>query len=121
VHYVAHWITPIAEKRRFDTRFFVARQPEGQTPLHDGSETVDSLWTRPVDALARMAAKEIALLPPTIAMLKWLEPFATADDAIDGGARIGIPPCILPVLLTGPDGKFSGIQLPDGSVMTSNG
>lgn len=121
VQYVAHWITPVGEKRRFDTRFFVAGAPEGQSPLHDGSETVDSLWVRPADALERMARKELALLPPTIAMLQWLAPLTTADDAVAAGAAIGIPPCILPVILSDEQGRFTGVRLPDGSVMRSGG
>src|SRR5678816_1424053 len=37
--YFAHWVTPEIEIRRFDTRFFIARAPEGQTPIHDEGET----------------------------------------------------------------------------------
>lgn len=119
VQYVAHWITPVGERRRFDTRFFVAAAPEGQTPLHDGSETVESLWVRPGEALDRHAAKELGLLPPTVAMLRWLAPLATAADAVTAGAAIGIPPCILPVIEFGPDGRVTGVRLPDGSSMTA--
>ena len=34
-YYVDHWITPIGEQRRFDTRFFVTELPVDQEPLHD--------------------------------------------------------------------------------------
>ncbi|MFM7307624.1 MAG: NUDIX hydrolase, partial [Actinomycetota bacterium] len=40
IRYVSHWITPVGEKRRFDTRFFVAVAPSAQDPLHDDKETV---------------------------------------------------------------------------------
>ena len=33
--YLAHWITPKIEKRRYTTRFFVAIAPQGQEGLHD--------------------------------------------------------------------------------------
>lgn len=117
VQYVAHWITPVGERRRFDTRFFVAAAPDGQTPLHDGSETVESLWVRPADALERQGRKELALLPPTVAMLQWLAPFADVDAAIAAGSAIGIPPCILPVIEFGVDGRITGVRLPDGTRM----
>jgi len=45
--YFAHWVTPEIETRRFDTRFFVARAPEGQTPIHDAGETSHSEWLSP--------------------------------------------------------------------------
>jgi 8-oxo-dGTP pyrophosphatase MutT (NUDIX family) len=117
VQYVAHWITPVGERRRFDTRFFVASSPAGQSPLHDGGETVDSLWIAPAEALARFERKELGLFPPTVAMLRWLEPMGSAADAVAAGAEIGIPPCILPVIEVGTDGKVTGVRLPDGSTM----
>jgi len=40
----AHWITPEAMPKRFDTWFFIAAAPEGQIGAHDGSESVDSAW-----------------------------------------------------------------------------
>ncbi len=46
-HYVDHWITPIGEQRRFDTRFFVTELPDDQEPLHDDKETVESSGSAP--------------------------------------------------------------------------
>lgn len=43
----AHWITPESQPRRFDTHFFLAAAPAGQTARHDGHESVDSLWLAP--------------------------------------------------------------------------
>lgn len=40
----AHWITPEAMPKRFDTWFFLAAAPQGQIGAHDGSESVDSAW-----------------------------------------------------------------------------
>lgn len=38
----AHWITPSHERRRFDTRFFTAGMPEGQSASTDGRESTES-------------------------------------------------------------------------------
>jgi 8-oxo-dGTP pyrophosphatase MutT (NUDIX family) len=38
----AHWVTPEIEIRRYDTRFFLARMPDGQVAKHDDSETTAS-------------------------------------------------------------------------------
>jgi 8-oxo-dGTP pyrophosphatase MutT (NUDIX family) len=111
-HYVAHWITPVGERRRFDTRFFLSEAPPEQEPLHDDKETVDSLWVRPADALRMQVAGELMMMPPTIANLQFLEPHDTAAEALAAGAAIGQPPCIQPRLRFGPDGKIVGIALP---------
>jgi 8-oxo-dGTP pyrophosphatase MutT (NUDIX family) len=111
-HYVDHWITPIGEQRRFDTRFFLAEMPSDQEPLHDEKETVDSLWVRPADALRMQASGELMMMPPTMANLRFLEPHATAADALAAGAAIEQPPCILPKLRRDPDGRLIGVAMP---------
>jgi hypothetical protein len=111
-HYVDHWITPIGEQRRFDTRFFLAEMPTDQEPLHDEKETVDSLWVRPADALRMQASGELMMMPPTMANLRLLEPHATAADALAAGAAIERPPCILPKLRRDADGRLVGVAMP---------
>ena len=53
VHYFSHWITPLGPTRRYDTRFFVARAPEFQSPLHDDRETIANTWIGPDEAIER--------------------------------------------------------------------
>ncbi|MEL6894151.1 MAG: NUDIX hydrolase, partial [Actinomycetota bacterium] len=78
--YAAHWITPIGERRRFDTRFFVTEVPADQAGSHDDKETTHSLWVRPSDALAMAEAGTLMMLPPTIATMRFLADHPTADD-----------------------------------------
>lgn len=112
IHYVSHWITPVGEARRFDTRFFVARAPQAQEPLHDDHETIESLWVRPADALDRFARGELGMFPPTVSNLEFLAPHATADEVIAAAARIDTPPRILPKLRVDGDGRVTGVAIP---------
>jgi recombination protein RecT len=50
--FLARWITPEAVARRFDTRFYVARRPPGQTVHPQPGEVAEWLWTSPAEALA---------------------------------------------------------------------
>ena len=71
---LARWVTPTVEARRFDTRFFVARAPHGQSGAHDNNETMASFWAAPAHVLERFARSEIQLAPPThrtLAQLAW--------------------------------------------------
>ena len=113
IRYVSHWITPVGEKRRFDTRFFVAVAPPSQDPLHDDKETIASLWVTPTDALARAKRGELAMIPPTIANLEFLAPHRTSSEAVDAAQRIGVPTPILPKLRFDTDGRVVGIVFPD--------
>jgi 8-oxo-dGTP pyrophosphatase MutT (NUDIX family) len=110
--WVAHWITPFGEVRRFDTRFFVAAMPEDQDPLHDDIETVDSLWVRPSDALERAASGELLMLPPTVANLRFLADHRNVDDVMDAARRVGTPPRILPKVVWGDDGRIVNLLMP---------
>jgi hypothetical protein len=47
----SHWITPRLIVARFDTRFFVAELPRGQSALHDTIETSEGVWLTPTQAL----------------------------------------------------------------------
>jgi len=86
--YLARWITPAVEAKRFDTRFFAARAPEGQIGTHDATETTASTWTSAADALAAYAAGALQLAPPTYRILLELSVLRGADALLDlrGGA-----------------------------------
>jgi 8-oxo-dGTP pyrophosphatase MutT (NUDIX family) len=79
--YVAHWVTPVGEVRRFDTRFFLASPPAGQDAAHDAGETVEGRWLRPSEAIAQCRRGEITLAPPTWTTLRWLEAFNDVEGA----------------------------------------
>ncbi|MGN9910842.1 NUDIX hydrolase [Phytohabitans sp. LJ34] len=68
----ARWVTPEFEPRRFDTYFFVAALPEGQLARDVSGEADLTMWVRPADAVARYEAGQIAMLPPTVVMLREL-------------------------------------------------
>ena len=89
--YFAHWVTPEIEIRRFDTRFFIARAPEGQTPIHDAGETTHSEWIEPTAAIERCRAGLISLPPPTWTTLEMLARFESIDAIFDWARRKPIP------------------------------
>lgn len=76
----AHWVTPEIEIRRYDTRFFLARMPEGQIAKHDESETTALEWLTPREAVARFNRKELLLPPPTYTSIRQLAPRSSIDD-----------------------------------------
>jgi len=98
VAYVAHWITPEAEPRRFDTRFFAAVVPEDAEPLPDEREASHALWLTPEDALARNRAGHLPMVFPTIHTLRALLEFEGPAAAV-GAFRDRPIPTILPRLV----------------------
>lgn len=112
VGFTSHWITPVGERRRFDTRFLVAVAPSGQEPLHDGGETIESLWVEPASALARAAAGELQMFPPTVANLRWLRGFDTAEEAVASALGSPRPDPILPRVRVDQSGRVVGVALP---------
>jgi hypothetical protein len=112
IRYVAHWVTPIGERRRFDTRFFLAAAPPGQDGQHDDAELVDSRWVRPAEALARADDGDLLMLPPTLANLRVLAESADVAAALAAADAAGPPECVRPRLRRDEDGRFVGISLP---------
>jgi 8-oxo-dGTP pyrophosphatase MutT (NUDIX family) len=127
MHYWSHWITPVGPPRRYDTRFFLAAAPVGQSPLHDDRETIANCWITPADALARHRAGEFDMIFPTIKNLEALSRFSTAAEALAAAAAIESVPAILPrvvadgdgmrIVLPGDPGYDDAGGVPDGSPM----
>jgi 8-oxo-dGTP pyrophosphatase MutT (NUDIX family) len=82
VEYVAHWITPVIEPRRYDTRFFAAAVPAGVEALPNEREVTRALWLTPAEALRRNLAGELPMVFPTIRTLNALLGFATPREAL---------------------------------------
>jgi len=108
----SHWITPVGERRRFDTRFLVTVAPPEQEPLHDGGETIESLWVQPDDALRRAGAGELQMFPPTAANLRWLSQFGSTDEAVTEAISSPSPSPILPRMRLDNSGRVTGVALP---------
>lgn len=111
LEYLAHWITPEPEPRRYDTRFFAARVPRGATPVIDPREMTDGLWLTPSDALRRNDGGSLPMVFPTIKTLEQLEPYGDARTALAKLGRREVP-AIMPRLVVTPTGI--GMELEDG-------
>ncbi|HEV2686311.1 MAG TPA: NUDIX hydrolase, partial [Actinomycetota bacterium] len=77
------WVTPVFAPRRYDTRFFVAVMPEGQSPLHDDVETTASTWVKPADAIARGRSGELVIIFPTRKTLESFDGLETTASVFD--------------------------------------
>jgi 8-oxo-dGTP pyrophosphatase MutT (NUDIX family) len=95
----ARWITPEFQKRRWDTRFFIAEAPEDQIAECDGTETSEAVWLTPAAALDAYRVGEHQLAPPTFRVLEELSDFSTTAHACAALGRSGPPRAILPVPL----------------------
>lgn len=78
----SHWITPENEKRRYDTRFFVAAMPAGQQADGDTSEAEGTEWATAAEAIAAWEAGHRFLLPPTWSQLRDVARFGTVADLL---------------------------------------
>lgn len=100
----AHWVTPVVAPKRFDTHFFIVAAPPDQDALHDGSEAVDSFWTRPVDALQDCLQGRRTIIYPTLANLALLAQTPSVAAAV-AAARARPYQRILPTIVKRGDGK----------------
>jgi len=110
IEYIAHWITPEPEPRRYDTRFFAAKVASGATPIVDPREMTDALWLTPAEALARLDRGELPMVFPTIKTIEQLLPFSDADQALASFAGSPVR-TILPTLVVTPTGV--GLRIDD--------
>jgi 8-oxo-dGTP pyrophosphatase MutT (NUDIX family) len=100
----ARWITPEFEERRYDTWFFVTALPPGQRTRDVSGEADHTEWLRPSEAAASYDRGELTMMPPTIATLRSLIPYATAAEALAAAAERDLTPVLAQARLA-QDGK----------------
>ena len=99
------WITPVFAPKRYDTRFFVAVMPEGQTPLHDDVETTASTWVRPADAITRGRSGQLVIIFPTRKTLESLEGLETTASVFDAAGSRSVEPILPRFVVEGGQGR----------------
>ena len=82
VEYIAHWVTPVVEPRRYDTRFFAATVESGATAAYDEREMTGAVWLTPRAALERHRRGNLPMIFPTIRTLEDLSGFATVEELL---------------------------------------
>lgn len=103
IAYIAHWVTPVQEPRRYDTRFFLAcvgRQAELDLAEEEMSE---GTWLPADDALRLHDRGQLPMVFPTIRTLESLAMLPSTDAALEHFAE-GRIPRILPRLIAEQDG-----------------
>ncbi|MDQ2846927.1 MAG: NUDIX domain-containing protein [Actinomycetota bacterium] len=78
----ARWVTPAGQSRRYDTFFLLALLPDGAEARMLTTEAEAGQWMRPDEALSAAALGEIALMPPTVAMLTELAVFSSTTHLL---------------------------------------
>ena len=109
IEYIGHWITPVVEPRRYDTRFFAAAVPAGQEARIHEAELSEAVWLTAAEALELNVRGDLPMIFPTIRTLESLLPFRAPADVLAGFRDREIP-TILPKLVSTPRGV--GMELP---------
>lgn len=94
----SRWVTPrlaSVTRKRFDTRFFVARAPADQQAQHDNHEATEAVWLTPRAALQRYWDGAIDLAPPQIMSLSQLARHHQVDGLLQLARQRG-PALIAP-------------------------
>ena len=87
--YLFHRITPDHYPVRFDTRFYVASLPEGQTPLAFSEEVAETVWFKPQEALEESESGRLPMMPPTLIALRTLADLGTWEN-LKSAYRLGV-------------------------------
>ncbi len=105
----AHWTTPTMMPKRFDTWFYIVEAPLDQTAIHDGHESVDSVWISPRAALEGGASGKYTIIFPTRLNVEMLAKSNNVEDAITASRNREIVE-VLPWTEKREDGTYLCIQ-----------
>lgn len=67
---IGHWITPPFSPIRFDSRYYLAEIPEGESATVVPGELSSGAWTTPGDAIASWKSGEALVAPPVLHVLQ---------------------------------------------------
>ena len=84
----AHWITPEWQPRRFDTRFFLAALPAGQSTRDVGGEADAVIWLPAADAFEGFRSGSLTLMNATASILRDLSAHADVASAMAAPRQI---------------------------------
>ena len=101
----AHWITPPMMPKRFDTHFYLALAPADHLAIHDGYESVDSVWIPPADAVKEEAQGTRTIIFPTLRNLEKLATWRSPEEAISNTLSSTVVP-VLPWTEKREDGNY---------------
>ena len=101
----SRWVTPVFEPRRYDTAFFVAVLPAGQSAREVSGETEGTLWARPAQPIADLRAGLVSMLPPTVTTLQEVAEHGSAAAVLAAGATRRLAP-IQASVESAPDGTY---------------
>lgn len=113
----ARWITPAVSPKRYDTAFFVAAVPEGQSADARTTEAVEATWWTPQEALSGAERDELYLMAPTFAALEELAELPDAASVLAAADRRRIV-TITPEVLRGGARPLVSITDADGGERT---
>jgi 8-oxo-dGTP pyrophosphatase MutT (NUDIX family) len=108
--YLARWITPEVVRRRFDTCFYLARRPWGQTVHPQPGEVAEWLWIAPSAALEPDGP---TLVHATRRILESVAAEADARLLIARQRRRRETPPVTPRVVRRVDGGFDIVETPD--------
>ncbi|MBQ75382.1 MAG: NUDIX hydrolase [Gammaproteobacteria bacterium] len=119
LQHFAHWITPEMMPKRFDTHFYLAIAPDDHIAIHDGHESVDSIWISPKDAIEGGDNGKYTIIFPTRLNIEMLGESSSVENAMEmAKARTVIP--VLPQLENREDGEYLCIPSEAGYKVTES-
>lgn len=113
LQHFAHWITPPMVPKRFDTHFYLAAAPADHLAMHDGHESVDSIWINPADAVTGSEDGTYTVIFPTLRNLEMLGEATDVAEAVEQAAKRTIV-SVLPWVEQRDDGKYLRIPVEAG-------
>ena len=111
VHF-AHWITPEMMPKRFDTHFFLALAPADHLAVHDGHESVDSVWINAAEALAAGESGQYTIIFPTARNIAKIAEYPNPEAALAQTRRQDVV-TVLPWTERRSDGNY--LRIPEAA------